>query len=157
MEELKITMTTDGKHAILVDEKSDDLVKVTFYDIGLTDDEKVIISNKMREAVSEIKTQRIKNNSESHDWAAISSAFKDAYKFEPKKKGHITWLMTTILGISSEEADRRWEIGQELMTHPDFKDKEDVVVDKIYLNKSAVPMGNKRYEYFENRKDRFPM
>jgi len=67
-------------------------------------------------------------------WQTRSEAFNEAYKFQEKDKNSVVWLMTTILELTYDEAARRFDIFTELMSHPDFKDKEDAIIEKVYLN-----------------------
>jgi hypothetical protein len=138
-----IQITEDGKQMLLLDDRIDNLVsRTSFYeDFDLTNQEKKELGHAMVAKLFTILGNRdAKSNEES--WVYKCGGFRDAYAIESRNKTAskttVTWLMTTILGISQEEADRRYDTAEELMSHPDFKNKEHVVVDKIYLSKNNI-------------------
>ena len=124
---------TDGDNTLLIiDENNDGLVcRTKFYNEGLnlTVQEKREFGKKLIENIFSIISQR-----ETNQWKFRCDAFIEAYQYEKKDKIAISWLMTTILGIPTEEADRRFDVANELMSHPDFKDREDEIVNKLYIN-----------------------
>jgi predicted Ser/Thr protein kinase len=133
-------VSDDGKHGFIFNETTEKLfARISFYDTGydLSIEEKKQLLDKIITNTFEIveySEETRKNNS----WNTRCEAFQEAYQYEQKEQGQITWLMTTILGLTKEEAARRWEIAKDLMTHDDFKDKEDIVMNRVYLNKSHL-------------------
>ncbi|MEK6829869.1 MAG: hypothetical protein AABY15_07150 [Nanoarchaeota archaeon] len=131
-QKLTCQISEDGGTFLIFDEISDELIcRMRFYKEGLelTLEEKREIGKKTIENIFSILDSR-KNKT----WEYRCEAFKEAYQYQTKNKPSISWLMKTVLGVSEEEAGRRFDIANELMSHPDFKDKEDLIVEKIYLN-----------------------
>jgi len=139
-EKMSCSISDDGEQGFIFDETAEKLfARINFYETGHS------LSNKEKKEILE-KTinnifETIANEEEFRkqgSWNTRCEAFKDAYRYENKRKESIAWLMTSILGLTSEEADRRWEIAKDLMQHPDFKDKNEVIMSKVYLNKSHL-------------------
>lgn len=137
---MSCSISDDGINGFIFNETSEKIfAKINFYETGynLSVYEKKEILNKMIQGVFktvENSEEKRKNNS----WNIRCEAFQEAYQYEKKEKVEIIWLMTTILGLTKEEAERRWEIAKDLITHDDFKDKEDIVMNRVFLNKSHL-------------------
>ncbi len=142
-QKFSVQITEDGKQMLVLDDRIDGLFsRVSFYeDFNLTTADKKEIGKAMVDKLFTILANREFNNS-IDQWTEKCQAFRDAYHIESVNKTNtkptITWLLTTILNISQEEATRRYDTVEELMSHPDFKDKESVVVDKIYLSQKNI-------------------
>jgi hypothetical protein len=139
-DKMSCSISDDGEVGYIFDETAEKLfARINFYETGHT------LSNKEKKEVLE-KTinnifETIVNEEEerkNQSWNNRCEAFKEAHQYEPKQKSHATWLMTSILGVTEEEADRRWEIAEDLMNHSDFKDKKEVIMNRVYLNKSHL-------------------
>jgi len=139
-EKMSCSISDDGEQGFIFDETAEKLfARINFYETGHS------LSNKEKKEILEktIKNifETIANEEEvrkQSSWSTRCDAFQEAYKYEQKEVTQIIWLMTTILGLTEEEATRRWEIAKDLMTHDDFKDKEDVVMNRVYLNQSHL-------------------
>jgi hypothetical protein len=141
---LNMKLTGDKSQLLILDSNSDSLVaRLSFYDelrdAYIHEDNKLRIGHHLMtqiyralyEQAHIIQPAMLKEM----DWAAKASAFKSAYDIqEHKNEVNILWLMTTILGLPEEEAKRRCSAGMELLSHPEFKDKESIVIDKIYAS-----------------------
>lgn len=137
---MSCSISDDGTNGFIFNETSEKLfAKINFYETGynLSIDEKKEVLNKMIQGIFET-VETAEEDRKNNSWNTRCEAFQEAYQYERKEKGPITWLMTTILGLTKEEADRRWEIAKDLMTHDDFKDKESIVMNRVYLNKSHL-------------------
>lgn len=133
--ELNLTChTADNGNTILIfDESIDALIcRTRFYDEGLilSQEEKKELSQKVIDHLFAIISKRNSTN-----WERKCDNFREAYQYQVKNKVSVTWLMTTILGISQAEAERRYDVGQELVEFSDFKldDKDSTILEKIYL------------------------
>jgi len=133
---ISCSVSDDGEQGFIFNEASEKLfARINFYESGFNlsiGEKKAILEKTVHSIFETIENEDEKRKSKS--WSTRCEAFKDAYQYEPKEKGHIVWLMTSILDLSREEADRRWAIASDLMQHPDFKDKQSIVMNKVYLN-----------------------
>ena len=143
-EEIKLSykISNDGEESYIFNEASEKLEsKTNFYETGLN------LSNKEKKELMETIIKKlfsiVKNREElvgQKLWSNKCIAFKEAYACETKKakrtKTYVTWLLSVILELSEDESEKRFNLAQELMSHPDFKDKEDLIVEKIYLNET---------------------
>lgn len=138
-----VQITEDGGQMLILDDKINGLFSgVSFYeDLGLTIHEKKELGIAFVDKLFAILSLRDLNNGFS-DWNYKCEAFKDAYHIESVNKTNskttVSWLLTSILGISQDEAERRYDTAEDLINHPDFKDKEDIIVEKIYLSKKNL-------------------
>lgn len=139
-EKMSCSISDDGEQGFIFDETAEKLfARINFYETGhnLSNKEKKEILEKTINNIFEtiVNEEELRKQG---SWNTRCEAFKDAYRYESKRKESISWLMTSILELSDEEADRRWEIAKDLMQHPDFKDKDEVIMNKVYLNKSHL-------------------
>jgi hypothetical protein len=143
MEDKKITcsMSRDEKNILLIDETTDSLIaRISFYEGAekLNYKERKSLGVAMIDKLFNIESF-CQKPSVSHDWNSKCEAFKEAYALEENKNQHmIVWLLTNTLGIPTDEANRRFKIASELLEHPDFLLKEDIIVEKIYMNKDYL-------------------
>jgi len=136
-------LTEDLSHYFVVDDQiGETVIKISFYgEKQMTPEAKIKVGNEMvRQYLIDRGEQREKEEAfrkgqRDYGYYARSSAFKDAYRLEDKtSKETVTWLLVEIMGMSREEAGRRFDIVNEVLSIDEFKDKEDNLVDKIYLN-----------------------
>lgn len=81
---------------------------------------------------NEIKNQK--------SWENRCSAFRNALECESNwNHDTMTWLMTTILGISQYEANKRHAAAEELKNNDEFKIKKETLIERVYLNENNVP------------------
>lgn len=138
-----IEITSDEKQVLLFDEQIDSLIcRISFYDeLNLSNSDKKEIGAALLEKILSIIENK-ESSAQSYNWKKRCDAFKSAYNIEKKNntknKTSITWLLTSILGIPSQEADRRYDTAEELISHPDFKNKEDIIIEKIYFNQKNI-------------------
>ena len=138
-----VQITEDGKQMLVLDDRIDGLFsRVSFHeDFNLTNTEKKELGRALVDKLFTILADRDYNNNVDK-WSEKCEAFKDAYHIESVNKTNskttVSWLLTSILGISQDEAARRYDTAEELINHPDFKDKENIIVDKIYLSKNNL-------------------
>jgi len=137
---MSCSISDDGKHGFIFNETSEKLFsRINFYETGfnLSNKEKKEILNKTINNIFET-VENVEEARKNKSWSTRCEAFKEAYRYEERTKDGITWLMTSILGLTKDEADRRWDIAEDLLNHPDFKSKEDVIMNRVYLNKSHL-------------------
>lgn len=132
-----------GKQVLIFDEQVDSLIcRISFYDVPeLTNSDKKEVGAATLEKILSIAENK-KSEAESYQWRKRCELFRSAYNIESKNKTKnkisITWLLTSILGISSQEAERRYDTAEELISHPDFKKKEDIIIEKIYFSEKNI-------------------
>jgi len=142
----KITLhiSQDEKQMLLIDKLTDELFcRVSFYnDSNLSIKEK----KKIGKAIISKTFNIIENKKSSITNQTIDireEYFLHAYEIEKcnetnKNKTNITQLLVNILGLDEKEAEKRFDLVYDIITHPHFKDKEDSVVKKIYLSKDNL-------------------
>lgn len=138
---LNMKLTADKSQLLIFDGNSDSLVaRLSFYQelpqAKIDSDNKLKIGHhlmtKIYMALHEQSKFQAANLKEMR-WEDKVSAFKQAYDVEQNKnEATVTWLLNSILDITPEEARRRYDAASELLSHPEFKDKEDIIVEKIY-------------------------
>jgi len=136
---LDIQFLDDDDYLIIQDYSTDSLIaKLSFYEHDLTKSEKAVIGNVLLSEIAETIYNR-KELRKQRSWNVRSEAFKEAIKHENKEdKQAICWLMTTILEITGEEASRRYDILKGLREIKTFKESEEEIIDKVYLNDSHL-------------------
>ncbi len=142
-QKFNIELAGGGNQVLIFDEQVDELIcRISFYDeLNLSStDKKEIGAATLEKILSIVENKKIE--AESHHWKKRCEAFRSAYNVEvenkTKSKTSITWLLSSILGISSQEAERRYDTVEELISHPDFKNKEDIIVEKIYFSEKNI-------------------
>ncbi len=138
--ELSCEINAQGNKVSIIS-NGEAIAKVKFFDYKLpdgyelSDEEKISLTSILATSMQELFSSVCERKS----WEEKCQAFKEAYECEEFKNDiSIIWLMNNILGISIKEATKRYEIGSELMSHPDFKDKTDSVIEKIYCSNSHL-------------------
>lgn len=132
-----------GKQILIFDEQVDSLIcRISFYDeYSLSKSDKKEVGAAALEKILSIVENK-KAEAESYHWRKRCDLFRSAYNIESKNntknKISITWLLTSILGISNKEAERRYDTAEELISHPDFKGKEDTIIEKIYFSEKNI-------------------
>lgn len=138
-----IDVSEGGKQILIFDEQIDSLIcRISFYDgMGLsTSDKKEVGASALNKMLSLVENKTAQ--AQSYQWKKRCDAFRSAYNIEvrnkTKNKTSITWLLTSILEISKKEADRRYDTAEELISHPDFKNKQDIIIEKIYFSEKNI-------------------
>lgn len=139
---LNMELTRDKNQLLILDSNSDSLVaRLSFYkelpNLKINDEQKLRMGHHLMTQIYRSLYEKSPKGIlvKEAEWNSRANAFKDAYYIhEHKNEVNVVWLMTTMLRISEEEAKRRFSAGQDLLSHPEFKDKEDMVVDKIYTS-----------------------
>ena len=137
---MSCSISDNGEYGFIFDESSEKLfARINFYETGynLSNKEKKEILNKTIKNIFET-VENAEEARKNKSWSTRCEAFKEAYRYEERTKDGIAWLMTSILGLTQDEADRRWDIAEDLLKHSDFKSKEDVIMNRVYLNKSHL-------------------
>jgi len=142
-EGLKIScsISNDGANGFIFNEESEQLEsKINFYETGLNlsvQEKKEILEEMIKKTFSIIQLKEEIKNQKS--WENRCSAFREAYACESNRcESVLVWLMITILGLSKIEANKRYKLAEELKTHNEFKDKEDSIIERIYLNENNL-------------------
>lgn len=139
-EKMSCSISDDGEQGFIFDETAEKLfARIQFFETGhtlSTKEKKEILEKTIKNIFETIaKEEELRKQ---NSWNTRCKAFEEAYQYEKKEKNQIKWLMMNILGLTQEEADRRWGIAKDLMNHHDFKDKEDIVMNRVYLNQSHL-------------------
>ncbi len=141
-EEIKLScnISENGEQLFIFDENSEKLLSRTnFYETGLNlsnIEKKEIGETLVKEIFSIVINKRVIESQKL--WENKCEAFKEAYDCSDKTRNAITWLLTTILGITMSEAIKRYNTVKELRNNSDFKNKEELLMEKIYLNKNNI-------------------
>lgn len=136
---LSVSLTEDEKHILIFEESTDSLVtRMSFYDVNLSKLEKIQIGNSMLSGIADVLFNRDEER-KSRSWRTRCEAFKEAFMYEDKEnKTSICWLMTSILGLSQETAESRFDVFQNLKSLKGFQELKEDLVDKVYLNDSHL-------------------
>ena len=152
-------LTEDLSHYFIVDDNTDEtVVKISFFNDAMSPENKIKIGKeatreylkgKIRKKQQE-QEESFKKGQKDYQFQARASAFKDAYRSEEKDdKNAIVWLLIEIMGMKKEEAERRFNIVNEVLGIHEFEEKENDLVDKIYLNPDFEINENSKHQYVE--------
>lgn len=127
MRKITIKRQKDGTAFL---ENNSIIAKLSIYDESISDSD--------RKDIEGILSKKFLNCSKlspwEYKWEYKCESFVMAYNCEKlKSKKVVCWLLTTILGISNFEAETRFDIFTEIMSVPEFKNKEELLIKKIYL------------------------
>jgi hypothetical protein len=131
---------TEDENQFLIGEDGNLVAKLSFYneEYHFSKSEKNLIGNVLLSEIAEV-IYNSKEKRKQRSWDTRSEAFKQALRYEKDQdKQSMTWLMTSILEISEEDARKRFYIFNDLKSLKDFENLKDDLLDKVILNSSHL-------------------
>lgn len=137
-------LTEDESQMIIIDQSKDDLIcRVSFHDsMGLDiNDKKNIGQNIISTIFTAIENKKV---TEKKDRATY---FLEAFEIEKNNNTHLNrenmvMILTNILELSNDEANKKFDMFVGIIKHPDFKDKVDIIAKKIFLSQFETFFNN---------------